>query len=479
MKISKLDFVIVICWAVIMIVEVIGLKIFILQFGNSTQTYGTLLLIVMSALSCGYFIGGKLADQYPTKEAFGIVLLSSVVFIFMIPILRGFSQSIYFQSLLFILPTIFLGMSSPYGSRLKIQNIHNSGKVFGNVSLLSGIGSIIGLFFGSFVLTNYFHINEIFYLCGFLMYVAYSLLKSNKIYLILSIIILSVFSYSALYQSEDVNVINEPLGYTNSLEDLIGVKQGQAYAEDDYYGLVVVNDVNRPSKDDIIREIFINNQTMGVMNMTNKSQVLEGWQYMECLMLPLTQDNQIKEVLVIGLGAGILPSKIEIEYLHINVTVVEINAAVISIADTFFGIRETNKLKIIKDDGRNYLKNTNKKYDLIVVDAYHGNNSLVLPFELITKEFYELTKQHLTKDGQISVMLNSEVRLSEPQDYQSIYKTINNVYDYDYVFDCNLQVIIASNNPKDYSNTQSPGVYYEVDDLSQAQILTDEFFPWK
>lgn len=479
MKISKLDVVIVICWAVVMIIEVIGLKIFTIQFGNSTQTYGTLLLIIMGALSCGYFIGGKLSDKYPFKGVFAIVLLLSVIFIVLIPVLTPFSESIYFQSLLFILPTVFLGMSSPYGSRLKIEDVNNSGKVFGNVSLLSGIGSIIGLFLGSFVLTNYLEINDIFYLCAILILIAHSLLESKKIYLIISIILLSGFLYSALYQIPEVEGLTEHLDYTKSLKESLGINKGEAYAENNYYGQVVVRDVERPSEKDIIREMYINNQIMGVMNMTNKQQILGGWEYMECLMLPLHNNNQIKEVLVIGLGAGILPSKIEIEYPEINVEVVEINSAVISIADTFFGVRETDKLQIIEDDGRNYLKNTNKKYDLIVVDAYHGNNSLVLPFELITKQFYELTKNHLTEDGQLSVMLNNEIRLSEPQPYQNIYKTINKVYNYDSVFDCDLQVIIASNNPKDYSGIQSPGVYYEINDLSQATILTDDFFPLK
>ncbi len=47
-------------------------------------------------------------------------------------------------------------------------------------------------------------------------------------------------------------------------------------------------------------------------------------------------------------------------------------------------------------DGRVFLAHTEKKYDVILIDAYRGP---FVPFHLLTKEFYQLVAAHLNPGG--------------------------------------------------------------------------------
>lgn len=47
-------------------------------------------------------------------------------------------------------------------------------------------------------------------------------------------------------------------------------------------------------------------------------------------------------------------------------------------------------------DGRAYLNAIDKKYDVIMVDAYQD---ITIPFQMSSVEFFTLVKEHLTDDG--------------------------------------------------------------------------------
>src|SRR5207247_6305255 len=67
----------------------------------------------------------------------------------------------------------------------------------------------------------------------------------------------------------------------------------------------------------------------------------------------------------------------------------------------YFAMTEPN-LEVIVADGRYFLETTDRKYDLIIVDAYRQP---YIPFHLTTKEFFEACRLHLARDG--AVMVNA------------------------------------------------------------------------
>lgn len=76
----------------------------------------------------------------------------------------------------------------------------------------------------------------------------------------------------------------------------------------------------------------------------------------------------IKHVLVLGLGGGdlikLLPKS--------QVTVVENESNIIRVFRKYF-LEQNKRVRIVEDDAKEYVAKETKKYDLVIVDLYDGN----------------------------------------------------------------------------------------------------------
>jgi spermidine synthase len=102
------------------------------------------------------------------------------------------------------------------------------------------------------------------------------------------------------------------------------------------------------------------------------------------------------------------------------ITTVEIDPGVISAAKSYFGLRETERMRYRAGDGRVFLNRSNELYDLILLDAYRGG---YVPFHLLTREFYTLVKQRLAPGGAAAFNVHDGSKL-----YASTVKTLGEVF---------------------------------------------------
>ncbi len=79
--------------------------------------------------------------------------------------------------------------------------------------------------------------------------------------------------------------------------------------------------------------------------------------------------------------------------------------------------------RAVIQDGRQYLRRHEEPVDFVVLDAY---NSDVIPFHLITREFFELTKQRLTEDGILAI--NYIGRPTGDFVTDSLFRTLGDVF---------------------------------------------------
>ena len=98
----------------------------------------------------------------------------------------------------------------------------------------------------------------------------------------------------------------------------------------------------------------------------------------------------------------------------------EIDPGVITAAKTYFGLRETERMRYRAGDGRVFLNRSNERYDLILLDAYRGG---YVPFHLLTREFYALVKQRLAPGGAAAFNVHDGSKL-----YASTVKTLGEVF---------------------------------------------------
>ena len=91
----KLGFLVFSAGAVVMSLELVASRILTPVFGSSTYTWGSLIGIILTGLSIGYYLGGKVADKNPTFQKFCLIIFSTGLYIVFIPFISpsvlGFS----------------------------------------------------------------------------------------------------------------------------------------------------------------------------------------------------------------------------------------------------------------------------------------------------------------------------------------------------------------------------------------------------
>ena len=124
------------------------------------------------------------------------------------------------------------------------------------------------------------------------------------------------------------------------------------------------------------------------------------------------------DALILGLGGGAFANLLQ-NKLGFNVDAVELDRRVPEVARRYFGL--SDKVNIIIDDARHYLEETQKKYDVIVFDAYRGEFP---PPHVFSLESLTRAKSLLKKDGLIVVNYNGFLEGNPGRAARSIYKTL-------------------------------------------------------
>jgi|TARA_B100001250_G_scaffold409688_1_gene434553 hypothetical protein len=159
---------------IIMSLELLGGRILAPYFGSSIYVWGSIITIFMLSLSGGYLAGGKLSLFNPSMNKFGVIfliaalLLSPLIYVAEVAMETIFDLvsdprygSLLASAILFTLPTVILGMISPYSVRLLIETVEKSGQVAGKLYFVSTLGSALGTLATSFYLVLWFEINTI------------------------------------------------------------------------------------------------------------------------------------------------------------------------------------------------------------------------------------------------------------------------------------------------------------------------------
>ena len=108
--------------------------------------------------------------------------------------------------------------------------------------------------------------------------------------------------------------------------------------------------------------------------------------------------QEIKEVLILGLGGGTVAKLIQKKRPEAKITGVEIDPIMIELGKKYLGLDSEIEIKI--GDAKEYFSQISdskfKFYDLIIVDLYNGDQ---FPKQFETDEFIECVKRNLAASG--------------------------------------------------------------------------------
>ena len=159
---------------VIMSLELLGGRILAPYFGSGIYVWGSIITIFMLSLSIGYLLGGRLSVHNPSSSRFAAIFAVAALLLLPLTVYAQVLMEFIFLRIedprygslvasivLFGLPTVILGMISPYSVRLLVDSVAESGRVAGALYFVSTLGSAIGTLMTSFYFVLWFEMNTI------------------------------------------------------------------------------------------------------------------------------------------------------------------------------------------------------------------------------------------------------------------------------------------------------------------------------
>ncbi|HEU5206684.1 MAG TPA: fused MFS/spermidine synthase [Gaiellaceae bacterium] len=369
--------------------EITASRLLAPYFGSSTIVWANLIGIVLAALALGYWLGGRLADRRPEPRLLGSIVLGAGVFVAVIPFaakpfldftvdgLDTASAGAVIGSFLAVLllcapPVVLLGMVSPFAIRLAVSSIATAGAVAGRLYALSTAGSLLGTFLPALVLIPAIGTQRTFLVIAVV-------LAASSCFLLGTRYLLAPALLAAL--------LLVPPGAIKAEEGLI-------HEETSYYQYIGV--VERPDG----RRLLHLNEGVAVHSVWRPDSVLTGGVWDAFLALPPLLGRPLERVAILGNAAGTTARALGVYYPDATVDGVELDPAVSRVGRRYFGMGENAQLSVHDADARPFLRSTDERYDLIVVDAYRQP---YVPFYLATREFFRLVRDHLRPGGIVAL----------------------------------------------------------------------------
>ena len=404
--------------------EMCASRLLAAYFGTSLFIWANLIGLILVYLTIGYFIGGRLADRYPSEQvlctitamaALSISILpfiSQVILTWSITGLEQVSVSIFFSSLLgtillFAVPVTLLGLVSPFAIRLVTKEVGRSGKTSGSLYAISTLGSILGAFLPVLWLIPAFGVRRTLLIFGVILFAASLWGLRSRWRPAFSLVLIALVL---------------PLGPLKNIPDLI-------YEQESLYNYIQVTQLP-----DGTRELILNEgQAIHSIYYPNPKTVLTGWYWDYFLAAPYFNagftPQKLHRVAIIGLAAGTIAHQFTKVYGQVSIDGVEIDPSIVDVGRKYFAMNEPN-LHVHIQDGRTYLETTQAQYDVVAIDAFQQP---YIPFQLTTREFFSTIRSHLSSTGVVA--LNTAHTTHDYRLVQAFVNTMSKVFPSVYVFD--------------------------------------------
>jgi spermidine synthase len=362
-------------------------------FGSSTIVWANLIGIVLAGLAFGYWLGGRVADRRPEPRLLGAIVLVAAVWVAATPfVARPFLDaavgnlddasagavigSFFAVLLLFAPAVVLLGMVAPFAIRLAITRVETAGAVAGRFYAFSTAGSLLGTFVPALVSIPLAGTQRTLLGSAALLALSASFLLGRRAVVLAAVLAALVAVPPGAIKAED----------------------GLVYEEDSLYQFIQV--VEREDGKRLLRL----NEGVAVHSVWRRDTVLTGGVWDAFLALPPLLDRPLRSVAILGNAGGTTARALGVFYPEARIDGVELDPAVSRVGRRYFELESNPRLTVHDADARPFLRRTDERYDLIVVDAYHQP---YVPFYLATREFFRLARERLTPGGILALNVAS------------------------------------------------------------------------
>ena len=375
-----------------MATEICASRLLAPYYGSSTVVWANIIGLVLASLALGYWLGGRLADRRPSPVLLGRLVLTGAALVAVIPFVarpllelsvRGIETvsvgavvgSFVASLALFAPPVILLGMVTPFAIRLGVTDVASAGSFAGKVFALSTVGSLIGTFVPALV--------------------AIPLIGTQRT-LICAAAIIAAGAVPVLGRRWGLAALGlaalllVPPGVVKPLSGLV-------HEEESRYQFIQV------VQSGVERRLYLN-EGHAIHSIWRADTVLTGGEWDMFLTAPPLLGRPAREVAILGNAGGTTARAFGVYYPQARIDGVEIDDAVSDVGRAWFGLGDNPHLTVHAADARPFLRATDRRYDLILIDAYRQP---YVPFYLATREFFAEALDRLAPDGVIALNVST------------------------------------------------------------------------
>ena len=427
----------------VMAVELGASRLLAPYFSSSQIVWTIIIGTIMIAMALGNVYGGRRADRDPDPDKLYRRIGIAAVWIGLIPVLGkyailGISALLILTvdtglliwaafaacMLLFVFPLFLLGTVTPSLAKYTMEDLEDNAKIVGGLGAANTVGSIIGTFVPTFVT-----IPAVGTSITFLIFAG----------ILLALVLVYFFSGRGEGGGKDspegregpagepdggrgpeASEKKDDRGPDASKKDgrggalaalalfllccALGYRSNFAFWKTDllYEGESVYNYLQVEETERSL--ILSTNVLFGVQSIQMKDESLTGMYYDYALAAPLmagAAEREGLDVLVLGMGTGTYASQCLRYFPGAAVEGVELDEKIVALARDYFDLREDVRVTVY--DGRAFLQAVDTRYDVILVDAYQD---ITIPFQMASREFFTLVREHLREGGVMVVNMN-------------------------------------------------------------------------
>lgn len=364
----------------VMGIELLGLRLLAPDFGYSLYVFGSLIGLVLLAISGGYLVGGWLGDKGVAPVKFSSFLFGASLYFlamrasypFILTYLAGWGNitgALAATAALFLIPLVFLGAVSPY----LVRRMHTAlgtpvGMSSGSIYAVGTAGSLAGTFLTAFYMLPEWGLRATFSVLAAVMLVCSlaPLIVVKRRYILGIGGLLMLFAPPAadghvLYSADTPYVHIEVVDYGSFL----GLRTDR--------------------------------RTNAIHSYRPKSGGPQEGSLLYALFGVGPVFHPVRRALLLGTAGGVIPAVHEAFGQRFHTDAVELDPDMIEVGRRFFYLNELKDVSLYIKDARAFLAESHGTYDLIEIDLFGG--SAEIPFHLATREFFELTHTHLAPGG--------------------------------------------------------------------------------
>jgi spermidine synthase len=387
--------------------EIAAARLLAPWFGASTIVWANTIATVLVALSGGYWLGGRLADRDPTFAGLCKLVLVAAALMAAVPFVAGpflrvsvdaldsveagaFAGSLIAVLVLIAAPVLVLGCVAPYAVRLSVGALDEAGRVAGRLYAISTLGSLAGVFLSALVLIPFVGTRRTFLAFALALGLAAILGLRHRAALLAPALV--------------VLLIALPTGTVKATTDGRVIWESETEYQ---YARVV-------ERDDGERQLELN-EGQAVHSVFRPGAYLTGNYWDEPLVLPFAgRATPPRSIAILGSAAGTVARAYGHYFPSTRIDAVEIDPELTEVGERLFDLRAP-QLHTHAADARPWLRATDRRFDVIYVDAYRQP---YIPFYLATKEFFRLARERLNPGGMVLV------NVGHPEDSNKLEKVL-------------------------------------------------------